>query len=107
MLVLCLGGATSLALSPAGGTKLAVLGAALLLMAATAGLMSAFNSRRDLLTLVGQIRERLRGGYVRRLDAPSNDILPLVLATNELVEQAEKSVSDALLKAKELEIQLK
>ena len=107
MLVLCLGGATALALAPVWGTALAVLGAALLLIAATAGLMSAFTSRRDLLTLVGQIRARLRGGYVRRLDAPSNDILPLVVATNELVEQAEKSVSDALLKAKELEIQLK
>ena len=107
MLALCLGGATALALAPFAGTPMAVLGAALLLIAATAGLMSAFASRRDLASLVTQVRGRLRGGYARRLDAPSGDILPLVAATNELVEQAEKSVSDALLKAKELEIQLK
>jgi len=60
-----------------------------------------------MLALVSQLRDRSRGGYARRLDAPSRDVLPLVAVTNELVEQAEKTVSDALLKAKELEIQLK
>src|SRR4051812_39323796 len=98
MLVLSLGGAACLALAPLVGPPVAVLGAALLLIAATAGLMSAFGNRRDLAELVAQVRSRLGGGYLRRLDAPSRDILPLVLVTNELVEQAEKSVSDALLK---------
>src|SRR5439155_26109612 len=44
---------------------------------------------------------------LRPIDAPSQDMIPLVLAANDLVEQAEKTVNDALLKAKELEIQLK
>jgi two-component system phosphate regulon sensor histidine kinase PhoR len=82
-------------------------GIVLLLMGATAGLMSALCSRRDLRALVEQLRQRVKGTYLRRLDAPSRDVLPLVLATNDLVEQAERSVNDALLKAKELEIQLK
>ncbi|MEO6434769.1 MAG: histidine kinase dimerization/phospho-acceptor domain-containing protein [Tepidisphaeraceae bacterium] len=81
--------------------------ATLLLTAATAGLLSAFASRRDLRNLVSQIHGRLARSTLARLDSPSKDILPLVLAANELVEYAEKSVSDALMKSKELEIQLK
>ena len=86
---------------------LPALGTVLLTLAATAGLMSAFASRRDLRALVEQLSTRVGGAYMRRIDAPSRDVLPLVLATNDLVAQAERTVNDALLKAKELEIQLK
>jgi two-component system phosphate regulon sensor histidine kinase PhoR len=115
MLVFSVAGAACVAVLPPNGAAMTLLGPVLLLMAAAAGLMNAFAGRRDLDALVAQIHERLRaagggsGGaaYLRRLDAPSRDLLPLILAANQLVEQAEKSVSDALLKAKELEIQLK
>jgi two-component system phosphate regulon sensor histidine kinase PhoR len=83
------------------------LGSIFLLMAATAGLMSGLWGRRDLADLAKQIRRPLEGGHLKRLDAPSKDMLPLVLATNDLVEYAERTVNDALLKSKELEIQLK
>jgi two-component system phosphate regulon sensor histidine kinase PhoR len=69
--------------------------------------MSALWLRRDLISLASQITQRRKGGYLRKLDAPSHDMIPLVVATNELVEYAEKTVNDALLKTKELEIQLK
>jgi two-component system phosphate regulon sensor histidine kinase PhoR len=107
MALLTLGGVACIIVAMAQWQGLPALGAMLLLMGAIVGLLSAVWNRRDLHTMVRQIRERLAGTYVRRLDAPSKDILPLVLATNELVEHAEKSVNDALLKAKELEIQLK
>ena len=82
-------------------------GSIVLLCASTAGLMSALWLRRDLISLAQQIKQRRKGGYLRKLDAPSHDMIPLVVATNELVEYAEKTVNDAMLKAKELEIQLK
>src|SRR5207249_4863277 len=52
--------------------------------------------------------QRLDGGAaIPTIDAPSSDMVPLVVAANDLVEQAQKTVNDAVLKAKELEIQLK
>jgi two-component system phosphate regulon sensor histidine kinase PhoR len=109
MIVLSAVGSGLILVAMAHWQGLPALGSALLLMAATAGLLSALGNRRDLRTIVRQIRERLgrRGNHIRPIDAPSKDVLSLVLATNDLVEEAEKSVSDALLKAKELEIQLK
>src|SRR5688500_3486928 len=107
MLVLTVAGVGCIGVAMAQWQGLPAIGTVFLLLAATAGLMAALTNRRDLLALVAQIRTRLSGSRVRPLDAPSRDILPLVQATNDLVEQAERSVNDALLKAKELEIQLK
>ena len=107
IVVLTFSGVGCIAVAMAQWQGLPGLGALLLLLASIAGLMSALTNRRDVITLVSQIRKRLTGAYLRPLDAPSKDILPLVLATNDLVDQAEKTVNDALLKAKELEIQLK
>ena len=82
--------------------------ASLALLSGAAGLLCAFGIRRDLAHVIAQIRQRVtRGGEFRRLDVPSRDVFPLVAATNELVDHAERSVADALLHCKELEIQLK
>jgi two-component system phosphate regulon sensor histidine kinase PhoR len=107
MVVLTIGGTACVIAGIGQWRGLPATGVVLLMLAASAGLMSAFTSRRDLKTLVEQLTQRVSGAYIRRLDAPSKDVLPLVLATNCLVEQAERTVNDALLKAKELEIQLK
>src|SRR5688500_1456452 len=107
MLVLTVAGVGCIGVAMAQWQGLPAIGTVFLLLAATAGLMAALTNRRDLLALVAQIRTRLSGSRVRPLDAPSRDILPLVQATNDLVEQAERSVSDAALKVKEIEIQLK
>src|SRR5438093_893552 len=107
MVGLSLCGTATIVVALAQWQGLPALGVNLLLIAATAGLMSAFATRRDIRVLVAQIRERLRGGSLRKLDAPSKDSIPLVQAANDLVEQAQKSISDALLRAKELEIALK
>jgi len=111
MIGLIFSGLISTIVSVAQGRMLPTLSSAMLLMAATAGLMSALWMRRDLVALTDQIRIRKATGSgtaaLRPIDAPSQDMIPLVLAANDLVEQAEKTVNDALLKAKELEIQLK
>ncbi|HYO07449.1 MAG TPA: ATP-binding protein [Tepidisphaeraceae bacterium] len=86
----------------------AIPGAVLLLLAATAGLMNALAGRRHLLELVEQIHERSSGAaHARRLDTNSPDLLPIADAVNQLMEAAERTVSDAAIKVKELEIQLK
>jgi two-component system, OmpR family, phosphate regulon sensor histidine kinase PhoR len=109
MVGLTVAGASCILVAMAQWQGLPALGTVLLLMGATAGLMSALANRRDLRAVVSQMRQQQQaaGAYRRRLDAPSRDVLPLVLATNDLVEHAERTVNDALLKAKELEIQLK
>src|SRR5688500_12653573 len=107
MIALTIGGVGCLLAAIPQWHALPTIGASFLILAAAAGLMSAFTSRRDLAALVDQLRQRVTGTYLRPLSAPSKDVLPLVLATNDLVEHAERTVNDALLKAKELEIQLK
>jgi two-component system phosphate regulon sensor histidine kinase PhoR len=107
MLACSVGGAVCLGLTVPLKPELMLPGAILPLIGAAAGLLAAFGARRDVATIVAQIRDRSQGEMLRRLESPSGDILPLVTATNELVDHAEKSVADTLLKAKELEIQLK
>jgi two-component system phosphate regulon sensor histidine kinase PhoR len=54
-----------------------------------------------------QLKARLTSGYPKRLVAPSRDVAPVTDAINDLFEQADRIVSDAQIKVKELEIQLK
>src|SRR5687767_12472785 len=105
MIALTIGGVGCLLAAIPQWHALPTIGASFLILAAAAALMSASTSRRDLAALVDQLRQRVTGTCLRPLSAPSKDVLPLVLAANDLVDQAEKTVNDALLKAKELEIQ--
>src|SRR5438552_7191422 len=108
MIALIFSGLISTVVSIAQGRMLPTLSSSMLLLAATAGLMSALWVRRDLEGLTAQLRQRLgSAGPIRTIDAPSKDMVPLVVAANDLVEQAQKTVNNALLKTKELEIQLK
>ena len=103
MIALIFSGLISTIVSIAQGRVLPTLSSAMLLMAATAGLMSALWVRRDLEKLTAQLRQRLGSGTggagpIRTIDAPSTDMVPLVVAANDLVEQAQRTVNDALLK---------
>src|SRR5689334_5161796 len=84
---------------------LPVLGAVLLLLGATAGLMHALTSRRDMLKLIEQLRSLIASGYPKRLIAPSRDFIPLASTINDVIDQTERIRSDATMKVKELEIQ--
>jgi two-component system phosphate regulon sensor histidine kinase PhoR len=110
MIVLTAGGVACLpltlkALGMSGG--FGRLGVMLLLLGATSGIAAAFGHARELRSLNQQIKDPPAKGKFRRLDAPSTDLLPVVAGMNELFETAEKAVANALLKVKELEIQLK
>src|SRR5688500_12990508 len=89
------------------GHGLPLVGAVLLLLAATAGLMHALFGRRHLLELVEQIHRPVENFELRRIMAPSKDLVEVTDSINDLLATAGKIGSDASIKAKELEIQLK
>jgi len=82
-------------------------GFALFVLAATSALLAIFLTRRacrDLSTGIRQMAATGRRGYLEARDGEFN---PLASAINELIESTERCVSEAHLKAKEMEIQLK
>ena len=79
----------------------------LFLCAATAGVMAKLKSRRDRKAVIAQLNQLAAGNALRQLEAPSADADAVTNAMNELVAMAERSISDAALKVKEIEIQLK
>jgi two-component system, OmpR family, phosphate regulon sensor histidine kinase PhoR len=99
--LLCVG----IALTQAQGLPAA--GAILLLLAAAAGLMSTICNRRDMQRMIDGVRSRSQNLRLGLMASPSRDYLPLTIALNELIATAEKTTSDASVKAKQLEIELK
>lgn len=82
-------------------------GAVLFLLAAVAGMMALASLRKDCRRLMQVIRRITREPRLKRIESPNTELNPLIEAVNEMTETAEKSVADALLQVKELEIQLK
>src|SRR6185437_12579527 len=82
-------------------------GPILLLLAATGGLMHASFGRRHLEVLVEQIRRPMDGGDYRHISAPAADLVEVANAVNDLLNGAGGVASNASIRAKELEIQLK
>ena len=107
IVVLMAAGLSCLATSNAQFNARAWGGAALLLVAATAGMMNAISNQRDMARLAEQISKRANDHSFGRIQSPSRDSLYLSDAINELFTVAEKTVSDAAIKVKELEIELK
>lgn len=85
----------------------ALAGAALLMLAATAGIMGVFVIRRSARELHTRLAELTSSGKFGMLAATDAQLVPLAAGINELVEHAERAVTDAAMKLKELEIQLK
>ncbi|MGB7158906.1 MAG: ATP-binding protein [Tepidisphaeraceae bacterium] len=81
--------------------------AVMFLLAATAGVMAMLKGRRDRIAVIAQLNKLAAGGPLRPLDAPSSDATAVTSAMNELVAVAERAMSDAALRVKEIEIQLK
>ena len=85
----------------------AAAGAVLLLLAATAGLFAVVVVRRSVRDLDLRLRELTGSGKFAMLAATDEQLVPLASRINELVEYAERRVTDAAMRLKELEIQLK
>jgi two-component system phosphate regulon sensor histidine kinase PhoR len=81
--------------------------AVLFLCGAAAGVMAKFKARRDRKAVIDQLNQLAAGNALRPLESPSSDATAVTSAMNELVAMAERSMSDAALKVKEIEIQLK
>ena len=85
----------------------AIAGDVTFLLAAVMGMMFNISARRRTAVLATRVEQMLKQTRMGYLEAVDSDSVALVGAVNELVSYAEKSVSDAMLQVKELEIQLK
>lgn len=94
----------------AGHQRLPVLPVAsgLLLMLATGSAMLAgLIGRRGERRLVEQLQAQAAAECLNLIEAPGNECSGVARAVNELIQRSDQNVSEARLKAKELEIQLK
>lgn len=84
----------------------AFTGAVIFLLAAVLGLMSIASYRRGVRQIRRHVAAMTADGRLRYLEA-QGESASVATAINDLIAAAEKSVNDAALKVKELEIQLK
>jgi two-component system phosphate regulon sensor histidine kinase PhoR len=109
VVLLVIGGGVCLSKAlPPGEWRLPHLGAAVTFLMSTAvGILGITASRRRNKAMVKRVKamiEKERFGFV---EAPDRDSAQLAAVVNDLVSYAEKSVADAVMQVKELEIQLK
>jgi two-component system phosphate regulon sensor histidine kinase PhoR len=84
-----------------------ILGSVLFILGAGSGLLAIANLRSDCKLLIEAIDRMTRDGRLNALQTDNPQIRPLIHAVNDMVEAAEHSVSESLMRVKELEIQLK
>jgi two-component system phosphate regulon sensor histidine kinase PhoR len=84
-----------------------IVGSMMFVLSAGTGLAAISLLRRDCRFLVGAIQRMTNDGRLDALRTTNPEIRPLIVAVNEMVEAADRSVSEAVLRMKELEIQLK
>ncbi|HTL29117.1 MAG TPA: ATP-binding protein [Tepidisphaeraceae bacterium] len=80
---------------------------ALFLLASIGGLLTVTVVRRNNRQLLARLRQMSQDGRFKYLEAGDGEFVPLTRAMNDLIDFAEKSVADAAMKTRELEIQLK
>jgi len=90
-----------------GHWEIGLLGAVLFVTGGAAGLLAITSFRRNCRVLIEAIHRMTTQGTLHLLNTDNHEIRPLVTAVNEMVEAAELCMSEAVLKMKELEIQLK
>jgi len=90
-----------------GRLDLGMLGPVLFVAGGAAGLLAITSFRRNCRILIEAIHRMTVQGKLNNLQTDSHEIRPLISAVNDMVEAAERCMSDAVLKMKELEIQLK
>lgn len=81
-------------------------GASLLVLATTSAIMSGVVLRQGCRVLEGRLKEASNQGKLTPLSA-DGVVTSLVRAVNEVIDSADRSVTDASLQLKEIEIQLK
>lgn len=114
LMLVCLGGGLLCSLEAVrellghGKTfEFGLLGSVLFVAGGAAGLLAITSLRRNCRFLIDAIHRMTHQGKLNLLNTDSYEIRPLITAVNEMVEAAERCMSDAILKMKELEIQLK
>jgi two-component system phosphate regulon sensor histidine kinase PhoR len=90
-----------------GHFEFGLLGPVLFVGGGAAGLLAITSFRRNCRVLIEAIHRMTTQGKLNLLNTDSHEIRPLITAVNEMVEAAEHCMSDAVMKMKELEIQLK
>jgi two-component system phosphate regulon sensor histidine kinase PhoR len=83
------------------------IGAILLLLGATAGLFTVTVLRRAARELHERLQAVAARGKLEYVDATDRHLVPLASGINELIDFADRAVTDAAMRLKELEIQLK
>ena len=82
-------------------------GMGLMVFGAASGALGITLGRRDVRRMVEQLRAQEANDRIAKVDVPGSDCAVLAAAVNDLVERCERTVSEAKVRAKELEIQLK
>jgi two-component system, OmpR family, phosphate regulon sensor histidine kinase PhoR len=105
--VLCAAGSLRSIWLGGGGVPFSMVSTVLFVTGGAAGVLAITGLRRNCRVLIDAIRRMTEHGKLSLLNTESHEIQPLVIAVNEMVEAAERCMSDAVIKMKELEIQLK
>jgi two-component system phosphate regulon sensor histidine kinase PhoR len=84
-----------------------IAGACMLLLGATSALFSLAVVRRSCRELRDGLKRLAASGRLEPLAATDRELVPLASSINQLVDFADRAVTDAAMKLKELEIQLK
>jgi two-component system, OmpR family, phosphate regulon sensor histidine kinase PhoR len=87
--------------------EIGVVGSALFVLGAASGQLAISTVRRECKFLITAIQRMTGDGRLNALQTNNTEIKPLISAVNDMVESAEHCMSDAVMKMKELEIQLK
>jgi two-component system phosphate regulon sensor histidine kinase PhoR len=103
----CLGFSALRALAAGQVFEASVLGTVLVILGAASGLLYVSSFRLERSLLGSAVRQMTRGGKLIPLATDNQELQPLVTDINEMAQWAERTVTDAALRAKELEIQLK
>ncbi len=90
-----------------GEVEFGTVATVLFVTGGAAGLLAITAFRRNCRVLIEAIRRMTTRGKLSLLNTDSHEIRPLITAVNEMVEAADRCMSDAVIKMKELEIQLK
>jgi two-component system phosphate regulon sensor histidine kinase PhoR len=84
-----------------------IAGGVMFLCAAIGGLLAAGSVHRDNAALAATLKEMAARGRPVPVEAPRSDMYPIVEGINDLIEFTQRTVNEALVRVKELEIQLK
>lgn len=91
----------------ADSQSLTFTGGSLFMLASIGGLLAGEVVRRNNRQMLAHLQQISAEGRFKYVEASDREFVPLTAAMNDLIDFAERSVKDAAMKTKELEIQLK